>query len=274
VDRLIEERPLGATSGLTVPVVGMGTWQTLDVRGGRAERRAHEIVAAALDSGARFLDSSPMYGEAERVLGAALEGRREQAYVATKVWTSDDEEARRQVHRSLRYFGGRIDLLQVHNLVAWPTRLDLLESARAAGKVQSIGVTHYAESAYDELAAIMRSGRIDAIQVPYNPLQRRCEDEILPLAADLGIGVVVMRPFGEGALMRQPPAESELAPLADFGVRTWAQALLTWVLSDERVSVAIPATSKPERVRENALAGRPPWFGPEERAYVAKLAGR
>ncbi|MFL6139894.1 MAG: aldo/keto reductase [Frankiaceae bacterium] len=269
----MELRALGRRGG-PVPVVGMGTWRTFDVAGELAERARREIVDAALDSGVRVVDSSPMYGEAERVLGAVLDGRREQAYVATKVWTPDDEEARRQVHRSLRYFGGRVDLLQVHNLVAWPTRLDLLEGARDAGRVQAIGVTHHSESAYDEMAAVMRSGRVDAIQVPYNPLQRRCEDEILPLAADLGIGVVVMRPFGEGGLMRHPPDQDELAPLAGFGVRTWAQALLKWVLSDERVSVAIPATSKPERMRENALAGRPPWFGPEERAHVAKLAGR
>jgi aryl-alcohol dehydrogenase-like predicted oxidoreductase len=250
----------------------MGTWRTFDVTGEEPEQARREVVDAAFEGGCRVFDSSPMYGEAERVLGAALDGRREQAYVATKVWTHDDEEARRQVHRSLRFFGGRVELFQVHNLVAWPTRLDLLESARDAGRVQSLGVTHYSESAYDEMVAVMRSGRVDAVQVPYNPLQRRCEHDILPLAGDLGIGVVVMRPFGEGGLVRHPPSEGDLAPLADFGVRTWAQALLKWVLSDERVSVVIPATSKPDRMRENALAGRPPWFGPEERAYVAKLA--
>lgn len=118
----------------------------------------------------------------------------------------------------------------------------------------------------------MQTKRISAIQIPYNPQERDVERVLLPLAADLGLGVVVMRPFGEGSLLRQPPSEGELRPLAAFGVHTWPQALLKWVLSDPRCHVAIPATSKPERMRENAAAGDPPWFGPEERAYVARLA--
>jgi diketogulonate reductase-like aldo/keto reductase len=262
----MEERAIGRHS-TAVPVVGLGTWRVFDTAD-----VARSVVDSALAEGARVVDSSPMYGEAERLLGAALEGRRDQAFVATKVWTPDDAEAQRQVRRSLRYFGGRIDLLQVHNLVAWPSRLDLLEEERDAGRVRLVGVTHYSEDAYDEMAAIMRSGRVDAVQVPYNPLQTRCADEILPLASDLGIGVVVMRPFGEGALTRRPPSPEELAPLAGFGVRTWGQALLKWVLSDERVTVAIPATSRPARAAENAEAGRPPWFGPAEGALVARLA--
>jgi diketogulonate reductase-like aldo/keto reductase len=268
----VEERLLGRRRE-PVPVVGMGTSRTFDVTDAPDVAARSVVVDAALESGCRVMDSSPMYGEAERVLGAALEGRREQAFVATKVWTADDDEARHQVHRSLRLFGGRVDLLQVHNLVAWPARLDLLERAREAGCVDLVGVTHYRESAYDELAVIMRSGRVDAVQVPYNPHEHRCERTILPLAADLGIGVVVMRPFAMGDIVRRRVGGPELEPLAGFGVQTWAQALLKWVLSDERVSVVIPATTSPERMRENAAAGRPPWFGPDERAYVARLAG-
>lgn len=117
----------------------------------------------------------------------------------------------------------------------------------------------------------MQTGRITAIQIPYNPVERDVEREILPLAAELNLGVVVMRPLGGGNLMRNPPTAAKLAPLAPFGVTTWSQALLKWSLSDPRCHVAIPATSKPERMRQNALAGDPPWFGPEERAYVARL---
>src|SRR3954447_20284859 len=240
----IEERPLGETSGLTVPAVGMGTWRTLDVRGAGAERRAHEIVGAALDAGARFLDSSPMYGEAERVLGEALGERRAEALVATKVWTSDDREAERQVQRALGWYGGRGDLYQVHTLVSWPERLTLLERERDRGTVVAIGATHYSPSAFGDLARVMRTGRISAIQIPYNPHERDVEREILPLAEELGLGVVVMRPVGGGGgLVTRPPSDAELEPLREYGVETWGQALLKWVLSDPRCHVAIPATA-------------------------------
>jgi len=269
----IDARPLGRTSGLTVPAVGMGTWQTLDVRGAEAERRAHEIVAEALGAGARFVDSSPMYGEAERVLGEALAGRRDDAIVATKVWTPDDAEAERQVQRALGWYGGRVDLYQVHNLVGWRKRLTLLERERDRGTVVAIGATHYSPSAFGELAEVMRTGRISAIQIPYNPHERDVEREILPLAQDLGLGVVVMRPLGGGRLVRDDPGPAALEPLGAFGVETWGQALLKWVLSDPRCHVAIPATSRPGRMRENAAAGAPPWLDDEARAYVARLAG-
>src|SRR4051794_32005658 len=271
---MIEERPLGETSGLTVPVVGMGTWQTLDVRDGEAERRAHEVVAAALDAGSRFVDSSPMYGVAERVLSEGLAERRAEALVATKVWTSDDAEAERQVQRALRWYGGRVDLYQVHNLVEWQKRLTLLEGERDRGAVVAIGATHYSPSAFGELARVMRSGRISAIQVPYNPHEREVEREILPLAAELGIGVLVMRPLGGGSLVRRAPAPAELEPLRRHGVETWSQALLKWALSDPRCTVAIPATSRPERMTENAAAGEPPWLAPDERSLVERLAAR
>jgi len=268
----IDARPLGRTSGLTVPAVGMGTWQTLDVRGAEAERRAHEIVAEALGAGARFVDSSPMYGEAERVLGEALAGRRDDAIVATKVWTPDDAEAERQVQRALGWYGGRVDLYQVHNLVGWRKRLTLLERERDRGTVVAIGATHYSPSAFGELAEVMRTGRISAIQVPYNPHERDVEHEILPLAEDLGIGVVVMRPLGGGRLVGSDPGAAALEPLRAFGVDTWGQALLKWALSDPRCHAAIPATSRPGRMRENAAAGAPPWLDDAARAYVARLA--
>lgn len=212
-----------------------------------------------------------MYGEAERHLGAALRGRRERAIVATKVWTESEREGARQIERALDWFGGRVELYQIHNLVSWRTHLPVLERLQRDGAVHAIGATHYRPSAFGEFAEIMRTGRIAAIQVPYNPLERDVERTILPLAAELNLGVVVMRPFAEGALMRRLPPPSALEPLREFGVTTWAQALLKWILSDPRCHVAIPATSHPERVRENAAAADPPWFGPEEREYVARL---
>jgi aryl-alcohol dehydrogenase-like predicted oxidoreductase len=267
----VERRQLGA-SGLEVPVVGMGTSKTLDVSGRADEEARRGIVDEALAAGAELFDSSPMYGRAERVLSLALAGRRDKALVATKVWTSDDEEADHQVEASLRYYDDYVDLFQVHNLIEWPKRLSLLERLRDEGKVGVVGATHWQPSAFGELERVMRTGRVAAVQVPYNPSEREVERDILPLAEDLGIGVVVMRPFGKGSLFRQPPDLAALRPLAPFGVRTWAQALLKWALSDPRCTTAIPATSRAGRMTENALAGDPPWFGPGERALVERLA--
>lgn len=268
---MIETRTLGR-SGLHVPIVGMGTWRTFDVTGEEAEARARSVVDAALEAGATFVDSSPMYGEAERVLGLALGGRRERAIVATKVWTASAAEAKQQAARSLELFGGSIDLYQIHNLVGWRDRLVELERMRAEGTIRAIGATHDRAASFGELREVMRTGRIQAVQVPYNPIQREVERDILPLAAHLGLGLVIMRPFAEGTLLRRPPDARLLKPLEPFGVRTWAQALLKWILSDLRCHVAIPATSHPGRMAENAEAAQPPWFGREEREIVLRLA--
>jgi aryl-alcohol dehydrogenase-like predicted oxidoreductase len=266
----MEHRPFGAT-GIQVPVIGMGTWKTFDVHGREADVRSR-VTDAAFDLGATFFDSSPMYGEAERVLGRTLDGRRDQAIVATKVWTTDDAEAEEQITAALGYFDRRIDVYQVHNLVAWRKRLDQLQRLKDAGTVRILGLTHYSASAYDDLLQAMRDPRVQAIQVPYNPRQRAVEAKILPAAADLGLGVIVMRPFAEGALLRVAVPEDALAPLAPFGVKTWPQALLKWIMSDPRCHVAIPATSSPAHLRSNASAGNFPWFGPDERDYIARLA--
>lgn len=267
----MEERLLGKT-GLRVPAIGMGTWRTFDVHGAGPERNARHVVDAAVRAGTRAFDSSPMYGEAERVLGAALAPHRAGVVVLTKVWTDSPAEGRRQIERALGYFGGRVDLYQIHNLLAWQQHLPALERLRDEGKVAALGATHYNPAAFGELRRVMDTGRITAIQVPYNPLERDVEREILPRAADLGLGVVVMRPFGERMLMRRPPKAADLAPVREFGVTTWAQALLKWILSDLRCHVAIPATSDEAHAVDNAAAGSPPWFGERERALVARLA--
>lgn len=269
----MEHRTLGNT-GLQAPVIGMGTWQTFDITGEEARKNARAIVDTALAAGAHFFDSSPMYGEAERVLGETLRGRRAQALVATKIWTSSDREGRAQVQHAFQHFGGYIDLYQIHNLLNWREHLPVLEQLRDGGQVRAIGATHYSSAAFSELALVMQTGRITAIQIPYNPLEREVERVILPLAAELGLGVIVMRPFAQGALTRRSPSAAELAPLRPFGVTTWGQALLKWILSDTRCHVAIPATTRRERMEENAAAGEPPWFGAEERALVARLAQR
>jgi aryl-alcohol dehydrogenase-like predicted oxidoreductase len=269
----MEIRPLGS-SALRVPVVGMGTWRTFDVYGKADQADRVALVGDALECGTRFFDSSPMYGEAERVLGAALTARRDRAVVATKVWSHDVTEGHAQIDRALLYFDGRVDLYQVHNLVRWQDYLPVFERMRADGSIAALGVTHYHSTAFPEMTRIMRTRSIDSIQIPYNPFERDAELQVLPLAAEHALGVIVMRPFGEGALLRSAPPAAALAPFERFGCVTWPQVLLKWVLSDTRVSVAIPATRSPAHLRSNVAAGAAPWFGHEERAEVVRLAER
>jgi diketogulonate reductase-like aldo/keto reductase len=257
----MEQRRLG-------PVVGLGTWNTF---GGNAEL-AGNVVDAALEVGSRLFDSSPMYGEAERSLSAALAGRRDSTTVATKIWSGSGDEARRQLERQLELFG-RVDVEQVHNLVSWDQHLPWLECERGAGRIGRIGVTHYDSWALGELERALRTDRFDTVQVPLNPLERECERRVLPLAAELGVAVIVMRPLGKRSLLRASPSPKDLEPLRGLGVRSWPQALLKWALSDERVDVVVPGTRDPAHVRENAGAGEPPWLGPDERRLVESLAG-
>jgi len=267
----VEIREFGR-SGFTVPVVGMGTWQTFDVRSPAEEGVRSEIVDAALAGDTNLFDTSPMYGESERVLSAALGDRRDEVLVADKVWTPSAAEGRAQARRALDWYGGKVDIYQIHNLVAWRDHLPMIEDLRSDGRVTVVGATHYRHGSFPELMEVMRTGRIQMIQIPYNAADRVVEDRVLPLAEDLGLGVLVMRPLGAGNLVRRSPGAEALTPLADFGVETWAQALLKWVLSEPRIHSVIPATSKVARAMENARAGDPPWFDPDTRQYVARLA--
>ncbi len=229
------------------------------------------MVETALAVGSRVFDTSPMYGQAERTLARALGPRRAEVAIATKIWAPSVEEGRRQFERQREWYG-RVELEQVHNLVAWREHLGWLEAEREREAIERLGVTHWDAGAFGELVQALRTGRFQAVQVPLNPFERECEREILPVAGELGIAVHVMRPFAEGDLLRRRPDERELAPLADFGVSTWAQALLKWALSDERVDCVIPGTHDVRHVEANAKAGSPPWFGADERRLVERLA--
>ncbi|MCW2531447.1 MAG: Aldo/keto reductase, partial [Blastococcus sp.] len=193
----MENRSLGR-GRMSVPVVGLGTWRRLEAAA--AAGRHRELIDAAIAVGIRLVDTSPMYGAAERLLAEALDGKRHQVLIADKVWTPSPEEGVAQLARAVDWYGGRVDLMQIHNLVAWPAHLPMLEAARAQGLVGLIGATHYSAAAFPELAELMATGRIDTVQVPYNPLQREVEHTILPLADELGLGVLLMRPLGEGRL--------------------------------------------------------------------------
>jgi len=251
------------------PVVGLGTWSTFD--GDVA--LARQVVEAALEAGTRLFDSSPMYGGAESALGAALAARRDDVILATKIWTPSPAEGKAQFARQLELYGGRVDVEQVHNLVAWREHLPWLEAERDAGRIGRLGVTHYQASALGELAEALRTGRFEVLQVPYNPWERDCEAELLPLAAELGVAVIAMRPLGGSEARRRRAVDPPARALEELGVETWAQALLCWALADERIDSVIPATGRPERTGENAHAGELPVFGEEQRRVVEELAG-
>jgi aryl-alcohol dehydrogenase-like predicted oxidoreductase len=251
-----------------VPVVGMGTSKTLDTDDLAA---AGAVIDAAVGAGTTLFDSSPMYGKAERTLGACLADHRASTLVATKVWTDDDTVAEHQIDESLAFYGGHVDVLQIHNMVRWPERLRQIEERRDAGQVTYVGATHWREESFDELEAAMATGRVDVIQVPYNPVERAVERRLLPMAAELGLGVLLMRPFAASALLRRLPPDRELAALAPFGITTWGQALLKWGLAHPATSVSIPATSKPARAVENATALDGPPLDDEHRDRIAAL---
>ena len=262
----MDRRTLGRT-GIELPVVGLGTWRVFDLPATR-QGEADAVVAAAFEAGARVVDSSPMYGRAEAVLSHALGPLRGDAFVATKVWTSSVQEGRQHFARQLGWFGGRIDLLQAHNLLGWRGHLGWMEAERGVGNIRAIGATTYDPASFPELERVMRTGRIHAIQVPLNPRERAAETRILPLATDLGLGVLAMRPFAEGRLLGQPfPAE-----LAAAGLTGWPEALLRWCLDDGRVTVAIPATGTPDHAVENIRAASQPPLGRDLRDLIARLA--
>ena len=201
----------------------MGTWRTFE------EERTW-LVDEALRAGMNLFDSSPMYGKAEDFLAMALEGQRERAVVATKIWTENPAEGVRQSKHALDHFG-TIDIYQVHNLLNWRAQLAMLEGLKAEGKVRAVGATHYQESATKEVAELMSSKRLDMIQIPYNPIRRDAERVLLPLAEELSLGDLVMSPLQGGILNRKPTPNQ----LRELGVATWAQAILKWIASDPRV---------------------------------------
>ena len=238
----------------------MGTWQTFDT----AEDRTR-IVEEALSVGMNLFDSSRMYGRAEQTLAMALKGRRDRAIIASKIWTSSPSEGREQANQALRLFG-RVEIYQVHNLVNWPAQLRLLEELKGERKVDAVGATHYDPSGFDDLCDLMTTGRLDMVQIPYNPLCREAERRVLPLAAELEIGVLTHSPLRYGVLDRPPSP----AAIKAFGVRTWAQAVLKWIASDPRVSCVLTATKTPGRPTENAQAGDPPWFDVDQRERLVR----
>ena len=250
-------RPI-PSSGEQIPVIGLGTWITFNVGNDKQARaQSTEVMRQFFAAGGKLIDSSPMYGSSQGVIGEALQKLQAQPKVfsADKVWTSSDGAA--QIEASRKFWQvPRFDLLQVHNLLAWEKQLPLLQAMKTAGQLRYVGITTSEGRRHAEFEQIMRSQRIDFIQLSYNLLDRKAEQRLLPLARERGIAVLVNRPFREGALLRQlqrhplPPWASEI------DCTSWAQLALKFIVSHPAVTCAIPATSNPVHLRENMGAAR------------------
>lgn len=269
----INSRQLGTTD-ITLPTVGMGTRHTFDVSGRDAQAACRDLVTTAMQHGTTVFDTSPMFDESERVLGATLTARRSHAFVISGVWAWEARDGLRQIGRSLHLFDGTIDLVQVLNAVHWEAYVQPFRHMRSVGETQATGVSAEELRDLPELLRAMRSRAFDSVQIPLNPLQRTFAAQVLPLAGELELGVCAIQPFGSGALLASAPPPHELRRFQRFHCTTWAQVLLKWVLSDPRVTVVLPASSNPEHIAENAAIGRPPWFSREERLAVVALAER
>ena len=247
------------SSGESIPVLGLGTWQAFDVGSSPSERQpVEEVLARFTKLGGRLVDSSPMYGRAEQVIGdiATKLHLRSALFLATKVWTSGKQQGIDSMERSLAKLQTKqIDLMQVHNLVDVQTQLATLRAWKEQGRVRYLGITHYVSSAYGEVAKLLRSEKLDFVQINYSLLEREAEDQILPLAQDRGVAVIVNRPFGGGGLfahVRQKPLPEWTT---EFDCHSWAQFLLKWIVAHPVVTCAIPATSNVGHLEDNMQGG-------------------
>ena len=252
------------SSGERIPVVGLGTWSTFDVGSSAAERQPlEEVLTRFSERGGRVVDSSPMYGRSEAVVGeiAAKRGITGKLFLATKVWTRGRAAGIEQMETSERLLGTkRLDLLQVHNLLDVDTHLATLRAWKEKGRVRYIGVTHYNESAYPEVERVLLREKLDFLQVNYSLSERGAEKRILPLARDKGVAVLVNRPFGGGEALRRVLSRPLPPWAAEFDCTSWAQFFLKWILAHTAVTCAIPATNKRAHLDDDldAALGRLP----------------
>ena len=249
-------RPL-PSSGEQLPLVGLGSWITFNVgRDPRGRAGSGAVMRAFFAGGGRMIDSSPMYGSAQEVIGEALQAiRPARLFAADKVWTGGGDGPE-QIETSRRRWGvARFDLLQVHNLLAWEAHLPALLAMKREGRLRYVGITTSEGRRHAEIEKIMAGRPIDFVQVSYNALDREVERRILPLARERRIGVIVNRPFRQGELTRALAGTPLPGWAADIGCGSWAQALLKFILAHPAVSCAIPATTSVAHVRENLLAG-------------------
>ena len=254
----IQQRPIPRT-GERLPVVGLGTWQTFDV-GANAPERAEltEVLRRFATEGGRVVDSSPMYGQAERVVGdLTAEARvRDKLFLATKVWTSGRDAGIRQMENSFKLMrAGTMDLMQVHNLLDLDTHARTLREWKAAGRIRYVGVTHYHAGAHADLERLVRTREWDFAQFNYSLAEPEAETRLLPACAEMGVAVIVNRPFAEGSLFRRVKGKDLPSWAAEIDCASWAQFFLKWIISHPAVTCAIPGTSRVAHLEDNLKAG-------------------
>lgn len=241
-----------------LPVIGMGTWLTFDVGEAALERqRRRAVLQSFFEAGGGLIDSSPMYGRAERVVGDLLRQvpHADRLFAASKVWTPSERVGRAQLAESESLWGRRLDLQQIHNMLSWPSHLRTLREWRESGRIRYIGITTSHGRRHDEMESALRREPLDFVQVTYNLADRSVERSLLPLAADRGVAVIVNRPFDGGLLFNALGNRPLPAWAAEFDCASWAQFLLKWIVAHPAVTCAIPATSDPDHMRENMGAG-------------------
>lgn len=252
------------STGEMLPAVGVGTWQTFDVGGSESDRKPlKDVLQKMVEAGSKVIDSSPMYGHSEEVVGDLSTGLKlnNKLFIATKVWTSGEEAGIRQMDQSFSFLRRRsIDLMQVHNLVDWQTHMKTLRKWKEEGKIRYIGITHYIDSAHDTLADIISKNPIDFVQVNYNLLDTHAEKRLFPTAQERKVAVIINRPFQEGALFDRVKNKTLPAWASEFDCKSWAQFFLKFILSHPAVTCAIPGTSKVSHLMDNlgAATGRLP----------------
>jgi diketogulonate reductase-like aldo/keto reductase len=246
-------------SGEKLPVIGLGTWRVFDVGKSAAERAPlEEVLRSLVQHGARVIDSSPMYRRSEEVIGdlASKLGLQQSLFLATKVWTRGKQAGIESMERSFaRLQTKRIDLMQVHNLVDVTTQLATMRDWKAQGRIRYIGITHYESGAFAEVEKVLRSEKLDFLQINYSMMEREAEQRILPLARERGVAVIVNRPFGGGDLFAKARAKQLPDWAAEFDCRSWAQFFLKWIVGNSAITCAIPATNNLRHLEDNLQGG-------------------
>ena len=247
------------SSGEKLPVIGLGTWRVFDVGSSPADRAPLEAVLHTfVESGACLIDSSPMYGRAEEVIGdlAKKLGIQSSLFLATKVWTTGRREGIDSMERSFqRLQTKRIDLMQVHNLIDAKTHLATMREWKNANRFRYIGVTHYEAGAFPAVEKILKEEKVDFLQINYSIMEREAEERILPLAKERGVAVIVNRPFGGGDLFERARAQKLPDWAAEIDCKSWAQFFLKWIIANPAVTCAIPATGNVSHLKDNLFGG-------------------